>query len=508
MPSQQEKVAHLMRRAAFGARPDEIESLVQQGLEATVDSLVNYEQTAEDPAVPLQPATPGAPGGVFDIRYLNIGDVTNWWLLVMGLTRAPLRERMVLFWHDHFATSFEKVNNPNGAKHLYWQNQTERQYATGNFRALCKAINRDPAMIRWLDSDLSIRTSPNENYARELFEIFMLGFDAFDAGIYTEPDVQQAARAFTGWGQKTVAVPGNRRRLADLPEVVNGNALPNGSLTDPSQAVEIPPDGQSDGSYAAGRHDYTDKTVFGVSRNFNGDDIVDLVLDREPQRTAAARMLGRKLFEYFAYEDPEPHVVEHLAAVLVRTNFNIKAVLRDLFLNTKEFYSERAIHALPKWPVHYVVSTLRLLSVPPNTANLMRNTTNFLRSMGQWLFWPPDVFGWPGREEWATTSQYFARANWANIVTRDMPGANVAAVIARGQLGAAPTAEQVVDYLTRLIVQRTLDAEVRQALVDYLKRNDAGVIGNFSLTSDQAANYRKVRGLLHLLLARPECQNH
>jgi len=149
MLNQFEKTAHLMRRAAFGARPDEIDNKVKQGLEATVEELVNYEQIEEDPSVPLQPVTSG---GSSDITLITIDDVANWWLTVMVKTRRPLRERMVLFWHDHFATSYEKVSTPNGPKHLYWQNQLERQLATGNFRDLCKGINRDPAMLRWLDN--------------------------------------------------------------------------------------------------------------------------------------------------------------------------------------------------------------------------------------------------------------------------------------------------------------------------------------------------------------------
>ncbi len=397
MPSQYDKISHLMRRAAFGARPNEIQQKLSQGLEATVDELVNYEQVEENPAVPVAPTTAQ---GSSDITLINIDDVATWWLTVMIRTKRPLRERMVTFWHDHYATSFEKVNTPNGAKHLYWQNQLERQFALGNFRELGKGMNRDAAMLRWLDSITSRRTSPNENYARELFEIFMLGLTAFDAGAYTEPDVQQAARAFTGWGWQMLRL--------DAP---TGTQI-NGPATEPSpQVVPIPPN-VNDNSAAAREHDYTNKTVFGVVQNFNGDDIVDLVLDHEPQRTYSARMLGAKLFEYFAYEDPEEYIVDHMAAVLLRTNFNIKAALRDLFLNVKEFYSEKAMHSLIKWPGYYMVSTLRLLGLDaPNARNVNNNN---LRAMGQYLFWPPDVFGWPGREDWITTSQTFARANWAN----------------------------------------------------------------------------------------------
>ncbi|MGH9845486.1 MAG: DUF1800 family protein, partial [Blastocatellia bacterium] len=181
-----DRMAHLLRRAAFGARPDEINAHLRKGFEATVDELVNYENVPEDPAIPAQPTTSG---GGFNIELLDVPGVMAWWYTMMIRTRRPLRERMVLFWHDHFATSVSKVGGRNGQKYLYWQNLTERQFATGDFRALAKAMNRDPAMIWWLDNRLNVKGSPNENYARELFEIFMLGLEAFDDGVYTEPDV-------------------------------------------------------------------------------------------------------------------------------------------------------------------------------------------------------------------------------------------------------------------------------------------------------------------------------
>lgn len=357
-------------------------------------------------------------------------------------------------------------------------------------------------MLWWLDNYLNVKGSPNENYARELQEIFMLGLDAFFAGAYTEPDVQQAARAFTGW---TI------RRGADVPVGTN----PNGPLTDPAAAVSIPPN-TNDNSQASRNHDYTDKTVFGVTRNFNGDDIVDLILDHEPQRSSAARMIGKKLFEHFAYENPEEAVIEHMAAITLRHNFNIKLILRDLFLNTKEFYSERAIQSLVKWPVYYVVSAIRLLQASTLTRGLngggrIQQQQTTLDSMGMALLNPPDVFGWPGKEEWITTSQLLARNNFANALatnrstTAGNTGIPIDTVLAAGGLNAAATAEQVADYFISLLIQRPLAANVRQALVDYLRKNDSGVIGTFTL--DATTKDKKIRGLIHLLLSRPECQN-
>lgn len=177
MPTQYEKMAHLLRRAGFGARPDEINQALRQGFVATVEQLLNYETTPENPEIP---ATPTTRDGTFNIRLLEIENTASWWLDVMIKTRRPLQERMVVFWHDHFATAVSKVGAPNGYKYLYWQNLTFRRLATANFRTLLKAINRDPAMLWWLDNYLNVKDSPNENYARELFEIFVRA--VFEAG--------------------------------------------------------------------------------------------------------------------------------------------------------------------------------------------------------------------------------------------------------------------------------------------------------------------------------------
>ena len=487
------RMAHLLRRAGFGARPDEINNVyLKQGFEATVDQLVNYENVAEDASVPPVPSdTNGTP---LDITTMNINQVSSWWITRMVKTKRPLQEKLVLFWHNHFATSYSKVSN---AKYLYWQNKLFRDQATGNFRTMLKAINRDPAMLIWLDSVLNNLRSPNENYARELQELFSLGFENFQQGAYTEADVQQAARAFTGWALKS--------------DPSTNGVPPNGSITDPAQLINIPPD-INDNSAVARNHDYGNKIIYGVTQNFNGDQVVDLILDHEPQRTFAAKFIGKKLFKYFAHENPSPEVVDHLANVAKRADFNLKAMLRDLFLNTKEFYSDQAINSLIRWPAHYVISSVRLLQASVDSNTLISP----LRDMGQQLFFPPDVFGWPGDYDWISTGQMFARVNWANTfatnrsTTAGNTGIPIDPVLATGGLAANATAEQVVDYFISLLVQSPLDPAIRQGLVDYLKKNDSGVIGTFSLATDKGTGnqYKKVRGLIHLLLSRPEYQNN
>ncbi|MBS1787662.1 MAG: DUF1800 domain-containing protein [Acidobacteria bacterium] len=507
MANQYDRMAHLLRRAGFGARPDEIEASVKLGFEATVEQLVNFETVPENPAMP---ATPVTRDGTFNIRLLTPEDTAVWWLERMVKTRRPLQERMVLFWHDHFATSVSKVGAPNGYKYLYWQNLLFRQHATGNFRSLVKAINRDPAMLWWLDNYLNVKGSPNENYARELMEIFTLGLDAYFAGVYTEPDVQQAARAFTGWG--LLCGDNLMHCEADLDRFNEQN----GPLATPAEVVQIPPN-TPDNSIASQRHDYTDKTVFGKTGNFNGDDIVDLIFDQEPQRTYAARMICTKLFEYFAYENPETQVVDHLAAVALRSNFDLKAILRDLFLNTKEFYSDKAMHALVKWPAYYAINAIRLTQATFNYQQAygggfggVNIAPSSIAAMGQVLLNPPDVFGWPGKSNWITTSQLFARANFASNLTAARgiapapPGIPIDAVLATAGLNVDSTAEEVADSFIKLLVQAVLHPQLRQLLIDYLRKDDNGNIGTFRL--DEPTKDKKIRGLIHLLLSRPEAQ--
>jgi uncharacterized protein (DUF1800 family) len=481
-------MAHLLRRAAFGARPDEISSYLAGGFEATVDQLLNYDDILENPGVPASPPLLG------ELDYPTLlGDynVTDWWLTIMYRTRRPLRERMVLFWHDHFATSFDKVGPPNGGKHIYWQNQLERQHATGNFRDLMKAMDRDPAMLRWLDSNDNTKASPNENYARELMEVFMLGFEAYSAGVYAERDVQQAARAYTGW------------RLKSHFDIPTGSDV-NGRELDQAKVIEIPPPAD-DGSVVASAHDYGEKTIFGVTGKFNGSDIVDLILDHEPQRTACAQMLGRKLFEYFVYENPDAQVVYDMGESLKRHDFNIKPFLRDMFLNNAEFYSLKALRSLPKSPAYFAVSTVRLLQLPEPYGE---GTIAPLTDMGQQLFHPPDVFGWPGGADWFSSTRMLARMNWANttVLSRSSSdGIPLTRLLGQAGLSGNVRPELVVDYFTALLIQGPLPQSIRQTLVEYLLKLDNGqLLPNFTLTNETID--KKVRGLIHLLLSRPEAQ--
>jgi uncharacterized protein (DUF1800 family) len=323
------KVGHLLRRAGFGATPDEVQAYAQKGLAATVDELVNYERIPDD----LDGTLGKVQGDLVDLH--NLEDIQTWWLYRMLHTSRPLQEKMTLFWHGHFATAQYKVNN---ATYMQQQNETLRQHALGNFKDLVTAIAKDPAMLIWLDGNTNRKGAPNENFARELMELFTLGL-----GNYTEDDVKAGARAFTGWNL-------NRQQGAF--------------------------------AFNKNQHDDGEKTFRGVTGNLNGDDIIANVV-ADP---ATAKRLATKLFAFFAYDNPDPAVVQPFADIYLKSNFEIKPVVQAILLSD-EFYSAASFTKHVKSPVEYVVGTIKQLGGQVRE----RSLAPVLRQLGQDLADPP---GW------------------------------------------------------------------------------------------------------------------
>jgi hypothetical protein len=368
-----EEAAHLLRRAGFGGTPEQVRQLAALGRDAAVDYLVDYERVPiGDEPYPLEDS---------DVRPLerrllqNLEDeerqeiaqmlrrlndrhmqaVREWWIRRMVVTNRPLQEKMVLFWHGHFTSGYREVRS---WRDLYVQNQLFRENALGRFRDLLVAISRDPAMLKYLDNARNVKTSPNENYARELMELFTLG-----EGKYDERDIKEAARAFTGWG---VDVDGFR--------------------------------------FYPRRHDFGTKTLFGSKGRFDGEDVIDVLL-RHP---SSSRWMARCLLEFFVVPDPLSEEIEELAAVLRESKFDFRESLRHLF-KSDLFYSDRARFAQIKSPVDLVVGAVRALEMETvNPAGLWAQC----RSMGQNLFQPPNVKGWDGDADWITTNTLFARYNF------------------------------------------------------------------------------------------------
>lgn len=288
----------------------------------------------------------------------------NWWMKHLLNTDAPVNEHMTLFWHNHFTSSLEKVEQPHL---LYLQNQFLRKNAMGNFRTMIHEVARDPAMLVYLDGDKNVKGSPNENFARELLELFTIG-----RGHYSEADIKAAAIAFTGWGT-------DRNR---------------GTYT-----------------YSAEKHDPRPTTFMGRKGVFTGDQIIDIILEKP--RTA--EFIAEKFWREFVSDaHPEPHVIKRWGAVFRQSNYNIKALLSEV-LNSDQFWATKYRGTLTKSPVDLVVGTLRTLPFPKLSTTELAHITQLL---GQDLFDPPTVKGWSGGTSWIDTQTLLVRTSLLNKLTR------------------------------------------------------------------------------------------
>lgn len=373
--------AHLLNRAAFGGTPAEIEALRKKGLAAAVRDFVEVRgETANVPppmwahprniqAQRMEIKAAKERGENFQskarqVRLMEgdeIVDLRRWWLDRMLNGPAPLLEKMTLFWHGHFATSAQKVQD---AYWMWLQNDTLRRNAFGNFATLVKKISRDPAMMIYLDLQQSRKEHPNENWARELMELFTVGI-----GNYSEQDIRESARAFTGY---RIDMTTQQFRFAPF------------------------------------QQDRGPKSFMGKTGNLNGDDIIDILISKP----ACAQFIGRKLWRFFVEDDPSTEMVDAIAQRIRAHNFEMRPVLREIF-SSAEFYSERVMGGQIKSPIQYIVQTSKLLNAPPPAPVAAQNA---MRQMGQILFAPPNVKGWDGGKEWISTSTLLFRYNFANYL--------------------------------------------------------------------------------------------
>ncbi len=376
---------HLINRAGFGATPEEVERAVDLGLEAYVDELFRGDDHIHEPyytrvrrrgalrdrLADMESSEMGAVDMELDdesrrdlareIRrddYDQLRDFLSWWVERMIEGDDPLRERMTLFWHGHFTSSMDDVKNSH---EMIVQNQLFRTHGLGSFRQLVHEIARDPAMLEYLDNDANRSKKPNENFARELMELFTLG-----EGHYTEDDVKEAARAFTGW-------------------------------TD------------DDGRFRFSRrdHDYKQKTVLGVTGLLDGDDVIDVLIDSEH----CAPFLARKLLVWFEGAEPSDERVERYAEVLCEADFEVAPLLRALFIDPA-FYRDEVLGARIAGPIDFLVGTARRLDMEPPPALVLLGSS----MLGQRLLFPPNVKGWEGGRAWITTGTLMQRGNLAGVL--------------------------------------------------------------------------------------------
>ncbi len=453
--------AHLLRRAAFGypaVRDDEdawasLDRVLSQGFEATLDELFRPSDGEFESLVNSS--------GELLLSDNSADDIRGWWLYRMLQGPAPLRERMTLFWHNHFATSIAKVEE---VKLMFAQNQMLREQALGKFEPLLLAISRDPAMIVWLDLRENRRGHVNENFGRELMELFTLG-----VGHYTESDVRNMARAFTGW------------------KVANGNAR-----------------------FDSSQFDNRPKTIFGQTGNFDGAAAIRILLEQP----APHRFIVRKLFRHFVNEaqSPSDELLAPLAEDFRRSDFDVGRTVRKI-LSSRLFFSAAAFRQRIKSPVELIVGTARALggTFP------MLSLVDRLDGLGQQLFAPPNVKGWDGGKAWLNSATLLARENmmWQMVGYPTVRGRSERAGalfgdaarfgadvyqycdpprLAQSHAGDKPEAQ--IEFFSKLFLQGDVAKPAMARLVSYITK-DAPTWMN---------DKDRLRATLHMLLTLPEYQ--
>ena len=433
LQNDREKVAHLLRRFGLGASEQELEHYAEGGYDSAVDKLVDYEDTDEgfdiDPTI-----FANRQNGVVSIRGMQY-----WWYLRLLTTKHPLEQKLTLFWHDHFATSAAKVTV---AEAMFRHVETLRANATGRFEDLLTEVSKDPAMLYWLDNNQNVKGTPNENFAREVMELFTLGVD----NGYVEEDILEGARALTGW------VYGVRRAGRAVPTALPGR--------------------NSRFLFVSDRHDGGEKTFLGETGDLDGDDVLQILVEM-PE---TSEYIVQKMWEWFVYSDPAEHLVKALAEDWRDSGLDIKALVRAI-ASHDEFHSERAVRTHIKNPIEFTIGAMRslgigeklagrLLELDVDKARGLANPVAYIhratRAMGMELMFPPDVDGWVSGEQWISTATVVERIKFADVLFTGRGRPWLALVADRmPQPGDPP--EALVDRLLAMF-----DVDMPQAKVEVL----------------------------------------
>ena len=486
MPRENWQVEHVLRRAAFGPSAADLLRFDSLSSAAVVDHLVNYERQPDDVDTKIGSADYVGvvqSGGAFSPD-TNIDHARQRWLFRMAHSQRPLQEKMALFWHNHFATAYSKIAGVYGAVQATKmmalkagalpgpQGQIElfRQFALGNFRNLLVEVARDPAMVVWLDGRTNVRARPQENFGREVMELFTFG-----VGNYTEADVYAAARVFTGWNLR--------------------NATPAGRNDDPATYYEF--------FYNAAQHDPTEKTfTFPVYSNGSRtiparaaadgmQDGIDLItaLATHPE---TARRLARKLWNFFVseIETPDPAFVEAVATEYLRSNTEMKPVVRFI-LQSRWFTHPDRWYGRYSWPAEYVIRSIREVGWTGFSIDSVRTP---LTNMGQTLFEPPDVEGWELGAGWYSTGAMLARMNFAASLASNQRF-NVAHTAAR----SSPDA--LLDWF---LLEKFTPAAFE--LTPYRELQSYARAGIAQWTGSDAQVNAKAAGLIRLIVGAAEYQ--
>jgi len=466
-------MAHLMRRAGFGASRGRLDELVEQGYDETVESMLSAidqpTRITDNLIRRYHPEYSGMMG--------NQSPSGNW-MYRMVSTDAPLREKVGLMWHGMFATGYSKLAN---GKVLHDQIRMFERHGMGSFKNLLMELSRDPAMIVWLDNSENHNGSVNENYGRELLELFSMG-----VGNYTEHDVKEAARAFTGW---TI---GNTEYMTL--KSARDSVWPYGRLSFHFE-------------YKEHDHDNGEKEFLGHKGNLNGEDIVDIIC----KQPATAAFLSRHMYSFFVADEPpvpewpykeprDPEAIAALSKVYFDSDYNVEEMLRFLF-KSEFFKSEQARYQRVKSPAELVAGVLRLTG-EFDRPKVDMNPTNLQSTyMGQWLLNPPSVEGWHWGTEWIDSGALVERVNFASERLGNIESPGVQTLIDRilsdsnGGLNAEELVERALDELS----VGDISDKTRSALVEFaevqVNQSDSGNAG-----PEQVANVLKLVG------ATPEFQ--
>ncbi len=462
------KAAHLLNRAGFGGTLAEIDKVMALGPQDALNWLMDFPDAPADEQSPTDLPDLSSIGGDYpntfrELRKLYAGKteeerkelrqklmqlnrqameaIASWWMKHMTYGPHPFQEKLTLFWHGHFTTS---AQDERSARLMWNQNELLRRYSLGNFAQFLRAISRDPAMLDYLNNQQNRKQHANENFAREVMELFTLGI-----GNYTEVDVKEGARAFTGWAH------------------------------DGDRFV-----------FRKNDHDDGEKRFLGRRGKFDGDDILQIIL----QQPVCAVFVASKLYQYFVSETLDRSMAISLGNVFRESNYELRPLVRTI-LGSKIFYSADVIGSQIKSPIQLMMGTIRLLGLdmPPD-----RRLVGTLKQMGQVPLHPPNVKGWPGGRTWINTSTVFVRYNSAlalasGRLTRVRGGRGFRQATTTGEgppKGAS--AEQIATWWIQRMIQRPIAADQKKVLVEALggRPNDS----------------EAVRAMVELIVSMPEYQ--
>ena len=465
---------HLLRRAGFGATQAEIDAFKEMGYEAAVDSLLNFEEQPDDVDSLIGRQGYALTSGGFAPNTI-IAHARQRWLFRMVHSPRPLQEKMALFWHNHFATAVSKIQGAFGSEEgtrymaatpgtdpagVRGQIELFRRQGLGNFRELLEAVAKDVAMVVWLDGRTNIKGKPQENFARELMELFTMGVDTFP-----ESDVYAGARVFTGWNVARVTA-----NAATPYWQFSYNAAQHD--TDAKEfSFPIYPDG--------GRRIAARSAASGLQ---DGIDLITAVA-RHP---ATGPRLARKLYKFFISEvgDPDEGFISALARTYYETGFQIKPMVRQILLSP-QFMTGRSHYERYSWPAEFVARTIKEVGWAGFNLN---DALTPMANMGQTLFEPPDVAGWELGPAWFSSGSMLVRMNFAAQIS-----ANQKFNLRDATRPYATSPDVMVDFLLERLTSQPFTTEARAALLDYAR---AG--GSWTGSDTQRAT--KASGLVHLIV--------